>query len=82
MRFVIALAMGDGDIDRLMEGVSAGESGVVALNPQMLTLANEAQIAVTHEDARQKPALAQYLESIAYAEHKTATRGMRAARRP
>ena len=55
---VIALAMGDGDLDDLALGVMAREGRVVPLDAQMLHLADEAQIGVAHQDARQQPALA------------------------
>ncbi len=58
MRFVIAFAVGDGDIDRLMKSISPRKGGVVALDAQMLAFSNETQIAVTHENARQQAAFA------------------------
>ncbi len=67
MRFIIALAMGDGDVDRLMQGVSPRKGRVVALDAQMLSLADEPQIAVAHQHARQQAALAQNLAAVANA---------------
>ena len=73
---IVAFAMGDADIDHLPLGIGGGEGGVVALDAQMLALADEFQIGVACKNARQQPGLAGDLEAVADAEHEAAARCM------
>ena len=74
---VIALAMRDRHADHLPGIVAAGERRVGALDPQINVAADEAQLRVAHQHARQQPGLAQNLKAVADAEHQPAAGGMR-----
>jgi hypothetical protein len=50
---VISLAMGDRHFDDLALGILGGKRGIVALDGQMLHPADEPQIGVAHQHARQ-----------------------------
>ena len=69
---VVALAVRDADVDHLALPVAAREGRVVALDPQGLAVADEVQVGVAHQDARQQPGFAQDLEAVADAEHEAA----------
>src|SRR5271165_3517039 len=81
VRRVIALAMGDRDLDRLTLLVAPSEWGVAALDAHMLHAADEPQLRVAHENAGQKPEFDEDLEPIANAENEAAALGMGAHRR-
>ena len=60
--------------------IAAGERGLSVLDPQMLHLADEAELGVAHQHARQQAGLAQDLEAVADAEHQPAARRVAADR--
>ena len=77
---VVAFAMGDADIDRLTLGIGARIGRVVALDGEVLALADEFQMGVAHEDAGQQPRLAGDLEAVADPQHIAAAGGVVAGR--
>src|ERR1700761_6172458 len=73
---VIALAVGTGHADHLTCVVPAGESGVGALYLEENIAADELELRVAHQNARQQSRLTGNLETVAYGQHQPATRGM------
>ncbi len=69
---VVALAVGDRDVDHLAGIVAAGERRVGALDPQIDVAADEFERRIAHQHAGQQPRLAQDLEAVADAEHQPA----------
>ena len=79
---VVALAMRHRHADHLARIVAARERRVGALDPQIDVAADEAQVLVAHQHARQQAGLAQDLEAVADAEREPAFGRQRRAPRP
>src|SRR6516165_10568175 len=71
---IISFAMRNCDLDDLALQILRGEGRVRAFDPQMLHLADEAQIRVAHQDTWQEAAFDEDLKTIANAENEAAPR--------
>ena len=67
--------MRDGDADHLPGIIAASERRIRAFDPQMHIAADEFQLRVAHQHARQEPCLAEDLKTVADTEHQPALGG-------
>src|SRR5579872_3364063 len=74
---IIAIVMGDGDIDNLALIVSRSKSSAVIFHPEEYFAAKEQQPGVAHERAGQQSRLGEDLKAVADAKGKPAALRMR-----
>src|SRR5476649_2245041 len=72
---VVALGMRHRDLDHLARLVAVGEQALAGLDLQVHVCADELQVRVAHQRARQKPCLGHDLEAVADAQHRHALGG-------
>ena len=69
---VIALGMGDRDLDHLARLVAVGEQALAGLDLEVHVAADELELLVAHQHARQQAGLGGDLEAVADGQHRHA----------